>query len=251
MPNQSITHSVSHQLKIALSGQRLLYAVCDKNNQILTSGERYLSDHKSLQDLLDRDDILSNIYAQSEMIVLSPKFVLAPEDIARGDQDYALFKLNNKAQADERIFRDHSLEKIEIQHAGPREFMRLIKNKFPNIKRGHIATFFIEQIPKLETGQSNNIQVFVDEKYLYLTISKSGNLLLCNSYFCSSSEDLFYFTMLAIEQLKLEPKEISIVLYQETGMNQNLRELFKNYVQNVSNRSEGNLSFVEIWNQCA
>lgn len=250
MANEKITHSVSHQLRLGVSGQQVQYGVMDKNRQRLTTGKQYVTDSKSLQDLLDQDNILSNIYAHTDLVVISPKFVIAPEEIARHDHNYELFKLNNRSNPDERLYRDHSLEQRETQYAGPREILRLLKNKFPNMTRRHISSVFIEQIAQLKSELEAQLQIYFSGEYLYLVGSKSGELLINNSFHCTSAEDVFYFTMLSLEQLKLDPRETEFFLYSSTAFEQPLTDLFKNYSQKVTLLVEGNPDFMEIWMQC-
>ena len=161
MSNVQFTHSVSHQLKLALAGQTLYYAVCDKNNVLLSEGERYLVDGKALQSLFDRDEVLSGIYSKTQLMIMSPKFVHVPEHYARHDHNYELFKLTNKASPDERLFRDHSIEKKEIQYSGSREYLRLIQNKFPNIHKLHLSSFLHSQASSIQSELKNTMQLLL------------------------------------------------------------------------------------------
>lgn len=250
MSNDRFTHSVSQQLKLALSGQTLYYSVCDKNNQLISVGEKYLPDGKSLQDLFDRDEVLSAIYSKSQLMVLSPKFVHVPEHYARHDHNYELFKLTNKSAPDERLFRDHSLEQKEIQYSGNREFVRLIQNKFPNISKTHLSAFLHEQAGKLTSGFTNHIQLFLDGEYLFLTASKNAEVQLSNAYHVVNSEELFYFCMLCMEQLKMEPKSTELYLYHTEFKNQDVEAMFKNYFQQITVGPQASKGLMHIWNAC-
>jgi hypothetical protein len=250
VPNERFTHSVSHHLKLALAGQVLHYAVCDKNNTLLTSGERYLADGKALQELFDRDDVLSGIYAGTQLMIMSPKFIHVPEHYARHDHNYNLFKLSNKASAEERLFRDHSIEQKEVQYSGHREFMRLIQNKFPNILKIHLSSFLHTQSLSLKSELSNLLQLFVLDDFLFITASNAKGVLLSNAYHVVNSEELFYFCMLSMEQLKLEPTNTELYLYQLEFKEQSLENLFKNYFQKISSNREASKGTMHIWNSC-
>jgi hypothetical protein len=248
--NAQIAHSVSHQLKLGISGQKLFYLVCDKNSKQIATGEKYISDSKTLQDLLDRDDVLSGIYSKTQLMVIAPKYVLVPEQFARHDHEYSFYKLSNKSHPEERLFRDHNLEQKEIQYSGNRTLLRLIQQKYPNIEKHHVTTVFHRQAEALKGECPDLLQLSIQDNFMYLTVSQNGTVLLSNAYHISNSEDIFYFSMLAMEQLKLEPSTTRIHLYNSSFKEQSLSNLFQNYFASTSSDTLIDEPFIEIWNSC-
>ena len=82
----------------------------------------------------------------------------------------------------------------------------------------------------LASQKSNAVYFYESENKLNVVCIKEGKLHLANTYAIENNDDLFYFIMLVVEQLNLEPATLHIETICSKGKHEDYLVLFKNYL---------------------
>ena len=77
------------------------------------------------------------------------------------------------------------------------------------------------------------IFVNVRNSYLDIIITEERKLLYYNSFNYRSKEDFIYYVIFVLEQLKLNPEEIDLILSGYIDKNSKIFDIIFNYVRNI------------------
>lgn len=194
----------------------------------------------------------SNVTSVS-LSLISDKITLVPEPIfdEKLKNTYAAF--NFEAGAEEAVF------SAKVQSAAcfavfsfSHEKEKLYRNFFSTIKFLHASVPLLESILTNDKNESSEkAYLHISPKHIELVFSKSGSLLYYNTFNYTSGEDIIYYLLFALEQLKLNPEAISLQLMGEVAKNDAVYSLIHKYVRNVnfmprSKRFEFSYRFSEL-----
>ena len=99
----------------------------------------------------------------------------------------------------------------------------------------HAASIFLKDVlPLAKHGTGPKMHLNVQEEQLDVIILEEGKLLLCNSFLFKTSEDFIYYILFCLEQLKLNPDSIPLILSGSIDKEDSNYELLYTYVRNIS-----------------
>lgn len=118
----------------------------------------------------------------------------------------------------------------------PIEIIDLLNKLFPGCFLYSHAGILIESLLVLNKNQPLHKRCYVNVRnsYLDIIISEGRKLLYYNSFNYKTKEDFIYYLIFVLDQLKLNPEEIELVLSGYIDKNSKLFELVYKYVRNVS-----------------
>jgi hypothetical protein len=129
---------------------------------------------------------------------------------------------------------------------------KLYLSFFPAIKIMHAAMPLLENVLTNDKNESSEkAYLNIRPKSMELVFTKNGNLLYYNTFSHTTSEDVIYYLLFALEQLKLNPETIALQLMGEVEKNDGVYSIVHKYVRNVSfmprtNRFEFSYRFSEL-----
>ncbi len=112
---------------------------------------------------------------------------------------------------------------------------KLYRNFSPAIKIMHVAVPLLESV--LVNDKNENTEkayLCIRPKSIELAFTKNGSLLYYNTFNYTTSEDVIYYLLFALEQLKLNPETINLHLLGEVEKNDSFYSIIYKYVRNVS-----------------
>ena len=176
---------------------------------------------------------LPEIYSEITLLIRNKNFIILPESFYNEDVN-EIFKLSYTLPENETVWVDKSEQNMGIAYAINTGLIQLIIAKFPRVKIHHEATVIISKLYKEVNFKHPRILITINNESLIIFAINEGDLLLCNSYSVSSNDDIFYFVMLAVEQLHFIPSEMELVILGEPPARNEIFELFKNYINEIN-----------------
>jgi len=129
---------------------------------------------------------------------------------------------------------------------------KLYRSFFPAIKIIHVAMPLLESVLTNDKNESSEkAYLNIRPKSMELVFVKNGNLLYYNTFSHTTSEDVIYYLLFALEQLKLNPETIALQLLGDVEKNDGVYSIIHKYVRNISfmprsNRFEFSYRFSEL-----
>ena len=129
---------------------------------------------------------------------------------------------------------------------------KLYRSFFPAIKIMHAAMPLLESVLTNDKNESSEkAYLHIRSKSMELAFTKNGSLFYYNTFSHTTSEDVIYYLLFALEQLKLNPETIVLQLMGEVEKNDGVYSIIHKYVRNVSfmprtNRFEFSYRFSEL-----
>jgi len=225
-----VVHSVSHKLILQLNGSELI-VVTIKKNGLVDEISRFLAiDENGLETVLNQ---LPDIYSETTLLVCNNNFVTIPE-IFYDESIDDIFKLNYEISINDKVCFDKLEYGIGVGYTLNSNFDKLVSHKFPRIIIKHEASIVLKKLYKEVNFKHSKILISINEQTLIIYAIHHSNILLCNKYEILTIDDIFYFVMLAMEQLQILPAESELIILGEPPNREEIFEIFKNYIKEIN-----------------
>ncbi len=225
-----MAHSVLHTLIIELNDNTLTVVIL-KKNQLVNDVKVYKEiDNDKLDKIMAG---LPEIYSEIILLIRNKNFITIPESYTTTDVSQ-FFTLSYRLGENEKMWVDKSEQNIDIAYAIDTSLTDLIIAKFPRLKIRHEASVIVSKLLKEVNFKQARIFISINNKNLIILAINEGKLLLCNSYSVKSNDDIFYFVMLAIEQLQYVASETELIILGEPPNRAEMFDLFKNYINEIN-----------------
>lgn len=140
--------------------------------------------------------------------------------------------LSENATATSDEVEDLSL-RVVYQQAPPVE--QLLKQRFPSLSMHHASTTLLQALvlaSKSRSGQQ--VYINVHQPWFDLTVLNGSELQFHNSFRFSTPEDMAYYLLYTLEQLKLSPDSVPVAITGALKMNSDAYKLLEQYVRTLS-----------------
>ncbi len=179
-------------------------------------------------------DITKTNYDNIYINWLNKHFTLVPNAFYSAEKAKELLDFNIGNIENESILTDDVLGDVKFLYSIPSHFKATLDKTFPKHNIKHFGFSSIQLF--FNHFQLKNADVFMNIhlQSIELLIKKDKQLVLYNMYNVKSDEDILYYLLFSIEQLKLNPLnlKLSIAANRETG--DELFKSIKKYVKQVN-----------------
>lgn len=240
--NNHIENAIKYRLSVQVSLNGLSFLVTDddgsktiffteKTFEHSTTPEELLLD---IEASMHQNEILNSRFSEVTLIYSTPIYTLVPQTLFDETKTSEYLKFNSKILSND--YMSHDI--LENQE------MVVVYVPFMNINN-----FFFEKFGAFNYYHSISVllkAIFENEKYslpkMYLHIQqnsfdcivmKNEQLQLCNTYNFKTPEDFIYYTLFCMEQLKLNPESIPVVLCGDISEADNVYKMAYTYIRNI------------------
>jgi hypothetical protein len=236
------SHSIRNRLFLTLGGDELEYTVTDNALKSLTQGTVTVTDEKMLREVCANTTPLNEIFSSVNITWVGNAFLCYPSVFNKAEDQKTLFAASHNQRDSEQLLNGAVNPDIGISYAVYKALFDVIKEKYPNVVYQHEMESFFTYVQTEIKPSSVAIVLARNETKTMIVVKDASGFRLLNQYDTKDLQDVFYFTMLAIEQLELDVQESS--LYWLTSKSQNefqeANNLFENYIQNIVEVSVSN-----------
>jgi hypothetical protein len=240
-----INNSADYNLSIQVSQKEFTYCVLDTvRNKFLAFESFKLHDtynpyqlSERLDELVLREKWLSGNYKTKKIIYINQKSTLVPVPLFDANDQETYFSFNHTLDDSEDLYCDklNNLNAYNL-YAVPTVIKNKLRELFGQHKLYHHITALVETLLIYYKNKPEEKLVFLNAgKGIFDLIVTEGNKLIYNNTFeFQTPEDLIYYLLFALEQLKLNPETISLILMGEIEKNTALFDIIFKYVRNIS-----------------
>jgi hypothetical protein len=227
-------HNITHRLIFEVQNENLFYAISTKDDQIVKQGDLKFIDVDLLENLLAHNSVLNKIYSRVTLLYSETDFIIFPSQIAQNQDIEKLFAINSVLKTDQRLVTDAFDSEIHFAFAINQSYIDLFKKQYSNLEVKHEAELFYHKTKGSSGSTEWQIHAKATSTRLLLSVFKGSSLQLINYFDVKDHDDLFYYVMLACEQLEIDIEKTKLSWFNTSAYyGQEINTLFENYIGTV------------------
>jgi len=232
----NISLASSYHLSIQIGITHLSYSLLNintlnyeyvKNYNISSSEETAIE----ISEIITNDSILRNQFSSQSIAFVNFPSTLVPNNIYKKEDAKTFLSFNTEIKG--KVITDTILsKKVNLIYCVPKNLLEITKNFFPNAKQKSQESILIEQYNNLNDN-TNTAYIYLNENKLLITIFKHKELVFNNTFEYKTKEDILYFTLFTLEQLKLSTEEIKVIVFGTIEKDDPYFNLLYDYIRNI------------------
>jgi hypothetical protein len=245
----------SYDLSIRMHADGLSYCIQDTStNKFLhlesfnlgDPGQRYIpgeaerTDVTRLSQLVEGElSWLTQPFNKTRILYEAGSSTLVPEVLFAEEDKSAIFEFNVAGIPGEQNDLKHDLLRgahaYNVYHI-PQSISAFLERYFQGASLHHHSTAMIQSLLSKFRNIDTEKQLFVNTGQSHIDILqiRDKKLDYYNSFRYNTAEDFMYFLVFVVEQLKLNPESVQVVLLGEIERHSSLSDLLQRYIRNVS-----------------
>ncbi len=240
----NISKNIHYRLSVQVSLTGLSFLVKDiENQEILYFSEKNIGSRATAEELLLEIDtiITKNEILQlkfDEVIVLYSNnvYTTVPSSLFDETKASEYLKFNSKILSNDFIAFDqiesNNMVVVYIPYVNINNYFF---ERFGSFEYYHAVSFFLKDVlHSAKHSLGPKMYLNVQEEQLDVIILEGGKLELCNSFLFKTSEDFIYYVLFCLEQLKLNPDTIPLILSGTIEKEDSNYEILYTYIRNIS-----------------
>lgn len=188
-----------------------------------------------LDTLIRENQKMQGDFEQTIISFRSNNFTIVPKAQINVDLK-SIFTLTNEFNETTQTLLSHSLVNLRanVIYAIDKELLNEFKSHFarPTIIP-HIAPRIEHQLNQNNQIRGKRLILHISADFIELLIFDENQLLLANSFYVASKEDIAYYLLFCAESLQINPAEARLEISGNFNENDELAVLLKNYWQHI------------------
>ncbi|WP_452221954.1 DUF3822 family protein [Lacinutrix salivirga] len=190
----------------------------------------------ALKHVFNTEAVLNQSFKTVQLIHVNALSTFVPKALFNEDCKADYLKFNAKILSTDFIAYDmlniNDSVNVYVPYVNINNF---IFDHFGDFTYKHHSTVLVETILKQEKNTlTTKIHVNCSENHFEIVATKSGKLVLYNSFEINSKEDFIYYILFTIEQLNLNPETADIILLGNINKDDDYYKIAYKYIRNVS-----------------
>ena len=224
-----------HYAVVRVKDRRLLY-LQDYQFPTATTIQELFS---SLAQVFDQDWYLkANFWQSINIICHSEAFTLLPISLYQSNRsvEYLQWVSQHTAHAETANFALHPI-KAQLVSLISNTYIDWFKNMYPQGKISfypQIFPFLKHVLAHSEKLKKAYIYAELNDNKLFVGVWRNLKLELCNEYDCPTAQDVSYFILLVMDELRLEREECEVKLLGKVSPVSEVVRLLKTYIRHVT-----------------
>jgi hypothetical protein len=196
-----------------------------------------------LSEFLPSQEWLQKKYQKTSLFIENTNATLVPKPLFIKDNSRDYLALNHSIAEDDIIKYDLlQLPEAVNVFSIPKIIYNKLVHQFPSATIHHHSSSLIQTILLMSKNQSNETETYVNVRNnsFDIIIAKNNELLFYNSFPFGTKEDFIYYLIFVLEQLNLNPEEISVILLGNVSKISSVYEITYKYIRKIGfgNRNE-------------
>lgn len=233
-------HSTRLSVQVSLNGLSFL-AIDVEKKETLFFQEKKL-DHSTtpeellleIENLIWENEILNHQFSEVSVIYSTPIYSLVPQALFDESRASEYLKFNSKILANDYIAHDIlEGQGIVIVYVPFMNINNFFFEKYGSFHYYHSTTVMLKVILEKEKYSLPKMYLNFQQNSFDCIIVKNGSLELCNTYNYKTPEDFIYYTLFCMEQLKLDPETLPVMLSGDISERDETYKIAYTYIRNI------------------
>lgn len=239
------TNSENTKLKLSiqvrLNGLSFLSINCDTNKLVWYKTTAFPHGHNPvkilavMEYLYQTEAPLQNSFEEVVLLFSSDLYSLVPEEFFIEEEASQYLKFNTKILKTDVVAHDLLQENQLVNVYIPfTNITNYLFDKYGEFEYKHSISVFIQAVLGRNISLAPSVYLNNYKDYYDLVIVQNNKLLLCNSFRYGSEADFIYYLLFTLEQLKLDPSEINLILSGEILEESENYKIAYTYIKNIN-----------------
>ena len=226
---------LEHTLQYSIFDLKNNTYVLVKNIDLSTNGIKE-NQLESIKNIFIKDELLRFNYKSVQFIVNNQKACIIPNSFYSSNDNYTNLIFTHQLNDKENIRNNHlKLLDADVVFSIERSLEALVKVYFPNVFIHHTSGILIENALVNYGSNEENFMIIVADKFKFDTvILKNGKFIFYNQFSYSNNDEFIYYSLLTLKELKLEDKNVKMIVYGDLDNESDLIKTLLRYIKNVT-----------------
>lgn len=244
-------------IQVCLNGLSFLILNCEENQLVWYKKTTFSKEFnpvkilKEIELVYEKEEFLQNPMDEVMLLFSNDLYSLVPKEYFIEEEASNYLKFNTKILKTDVVAHDfiegNDLVNVYIPYTNITNYFF---DKYGEYEYKHSISVFAEAILNLEKTLLAKVYLNNYKDYYDLVIVRNGKLLLSNSFKYDSPEDFIYYLLFTLEQLKLDPSEIDLILTGEISEESPFYQIVYTYIKNVQFlKPDLTINFSEEYNE--
>lgn len=228
--------SENYNLSIRLQPDGLLFSIHDPVNLKYIGFESVmLAGASEIYEFIGNSELFNRSFRNLVCITPAMKYTIVPGALYSQDKIKEYFQFvyqleNNEELNTSRLFFDDAV----LIYATDIAYTQIMRDYFSHaVSLPGVAAFANLILPKYRNTQSSLmfLNIYIDNFDLLLL--NEGRMIFCNNFNFKAIEDIVYYTVFVIDQLKVNPEKIELKLSGNVASDSDMLKLLRKYIKTV------------------
>ncbi len=238
--NLESLHSSRLSVQVSLNGLSFL-ATADKEGEKPFFKEKKLNHSTTpeellmeIENLISENKILHQNFSEVSIIYSTPIYSLVPTALFDESRASEYLKFNSKILANDYIAHD-VLENqgLVVVYVPFMNINNYFFEKYGTFNYYHSVGIMLKTILEKEKYSLPKMYLHFQQNSFDCIVLKRGELQLCNTYIYKTPEDFIYYTLFCMEQLKLDPETLPVLLCGAINKNDDIYKIAYTYIRSL------------------
>lgn len=227
-------------IQVCLNGLSFLILNCEKNELVWYKKTIFPKEFNPIKILKEielvyaKEEFLQNPMEEVMLLFSNDLYSIVPEEYFIEEEASNYLKFNTKILKTDVVAHDlmeaTNMVNVYIPYTNITNYFF---DKYGEFEYKHSISVFAEAMLSLEKSMLAKVYLNNYKDYYDLVIVRNGKLLLSNTFKYDSAEDFIYYLLFTLEQLKLDPSEIDLILTGEISEESTFYQIVFTYIKNV------------------
>ena len=187
-----------------------------------------------IESILFDNEILNSNFQEVLLVYSTPIYSLVPRSLFDETKASEYLKFNSKILANDYMAHDvlesHDIVVVYVPFMNINNFFF---EKYGSFSYYHSTTILLKSILENEKYSLPKMYLHFQKNSFDCVVLKNGELQLCNSYSYKTPEDFIYYTLFCMEQLKLNPETLPVLLCGEIEKDDENYNIAYTFIRNI------------------
>ena len=229
--NFNIALASSYHLSIQLGISHLSYCLLNTTTFAYDYAKKYnFSSIIEITEIISHDEIIRANYSSQSIAFVNFPSTLAPSSLYKEEDAEAILAFNTEVKG--KVLADIIVsQKAHLIYSVPESILTIASSFFPKAKQKAQESMLIQQYSQF--NNTEKVYLYLNQKKVIITVFKENKLVFNNSFEYITKEDLLYFVLFSIEQLKLSTENIAVTVFGSIEKNDEYFNLLYDYIRNI------------------
>ena len=230
--NFNIALASSYHLSIQLGMSHLSYCLLNTTTFTYDYAKKYnFLSVIEITEIISHDAIIRANYSSQSVAFVNFPSTLAPSSLYKEEDAEAILAFNTEVKG--KVLADIiASQKVHLIYSVPDSILTIVSSFFPKAKQKAQESMLIQQYSQFNNN-TEKVYLYLNQKKVIITVFKENKLVFNNSFDYITKEDLLYFVLFSIEQLKLSPEDIAVTVFGSIEKNDEYFNLLYDYIRNI------------------
>ncbi len=228
--------SEKYYLSIRFQPDGLFFSIYDAADQKYIGFQSVmLAGITDIYSYLSGDGLLRNSFQKKVCIVPTSKYTIVPNSLYIPERTSEYFSFVHQKPVHEEIkVSNLTTDDAKLVYSSDMAWFQLIEEFFPEatIFPG-IAAHSNYCLPKYKGSRKSVMLLNLHDDNFDILLIEEGKLIFCNNFNYKSPEDIIYYAIFVIDQLKVNAEKVEIKLSGNILEKSNLIKLLRKYIRTV------------------